>query len=515
MAKTKISEFSATPASNTDIDSIFIGEGMAPSNVNDAIRELMAQLKDWQSGTSNDPMVIGSSGTLGVGGAASVPLDVYANSSALNLRLRGRSADSIGQVEFYNNAGSTRYGYLSSESTAITLATVGAIPLNFVTNGAERARIDSSGNLGLGVTPSAFNLAGYKFIEVGTAGNLLLGGSYNFASTSNAYYNSGWKYAITGAGATQYEQINGSHNWKIAGNGTAGNAITFTQAMTLAANGNLGIANTSPSGILSIGNTSTVNPSVRIVSSSTAGSDTQQFALTLDGAADFAGMKISHTDRVAKGLQLFTASGYGFPISFSTNGSQNVTIDSSGNLLVGTTSVSLGALGNFVKSNATNYMMYVENSANNSGDKTFRSVLGSNCNGTSAFHFVANTGGNDRLYIYGNGNVVNSNNSYGGLSDVKLKENIVDATPKLAGLMQVKVRNYNMIGDTTKQIGVVAQELETVFPSMVDETIDTDAEGNDLDTTTKSVKYSVFVPMLIKAIQELKTEFDAYKASHP
>jgi len=47
MARTKISEFSATPASNTDIDSIFIGEGMAPSNVNDAIRELMAQLKDW------------------------------------------------------------------------------------------------------------------------------------------------------------------------------------------------------------------------------------------------------------------------------------------------------------------------------------------------------------------------------------------------------------------------------------------------------------------------------------
>ena len=68
--------------------------------------------------------------------------------------------------------------------------------------------------------------------------------------------------------------------------------------------------------------------------------------------------------------------------------------------------------------------------------------------------------------------------------------------------MQVKVRNYNLIGETTKQIGVVAQELETVFPSMVDETSDRDAEGNDLGTTTKSVKYSVFVPMLIKAIQE-------------
>ena len=82
-------------------------------------------------------------------------------------------------------------------------------------------------------------------------------------------------------------------------------------------------------------------------------------------------------------------------------------------------------------------------------------------------------------------------------------------------MMQVRIRNYNLIGNTTKQIGVVAQELETVFPGMIDETPDRDAEGNDLGTTTKSVKYSVFVPMLIKAIQELKAEFDAYKASHP
>jgi hypothetical protein len=117
--------------------------------------------------------------------------------------------------------------------------------------------------------------------------------------------------------------------------------------------------------------------------------------------------------------------------------------------------------------------------------------------------------------VEANGNTKNTNNSYGALSDVKLKENIVDASPKLADLMQVKVRNYNLIGETTKQIGVVAQELETVFPSMVDESNDRDEDGNILETTTKGVKYSVFVPILIKAIQELKAEFDAYKASHP
>ena len=76
--------------------------------------------------------------------------------------------------------------------------------------------------------------------------------------------------------------------------------------------------------------------------------------------------------------------------------------------------------------------------------------------------------------------------------------------------------NYNLKeGQTQKQLGVIAQELETVFPSMIEETPDRDVEGNDLGTTTKSVKYSVFVPMLIKAVQELKAEFDAYKATHP
>jgi hypothetical protein len=128
-------------------------------------------------------------------------------------------------------------------------------------------------------------------------------------------------------------------------------------------------------------------------------------------------------------------------------------------------------------------------------------------NGTLAFNVTSN------------GNVTNANNSYGSISDIKLKENISDATPKLEKLNQVRVVNYNIKGDTQKQIGVIAQELEEIFPSMVDESPDTDAEGNDLGTTTKAVKYSVFVPMLIKAIQEqqaiitdLKSRIEALEA---
>jgi hypothetical protein len=179
-------------------------------------------------------------------------------------------------------------------------------------------------------------------------------------------------------------------------------------------------------------------------------------------------------------------------------------IDSSGNLLVGTTSaVNTATRAGFYNAGSASPVVGVQNARNVSGDTVNSWLIGSNANNTSSYFLQCGVSGvANVLYIYGNGNVQNTNNSYGAISDVKLKENIVDATPKLADLMQVKVRNYNLIGSTTKQIGVVAQELETIFPAMIDESPDRDMENNVLETTSKSVKYSVFVPMLIKAIQE-------------
>ena len=63
MAKTKISEYSATAASNTDINGIDIAEGCAPSGINDAIRTLMKQIKDLQAGTSGDTIPVTAGGT--------------------------------------------------------------------------------------------------------------------------------------------------------------------------------------------------------------------------------------------------------------------------------------------------------------------------------------------------------------------------------------------------------------------------------------------------------------------
>jgi stress response protein SCP2 len=117
------------------------------------------------------------------------------------------------------------------------------------TAGSERFRIDASGNAGLGVTPSALD-SNYRGLQVGNAA-YIISGNNQYASfsvfSSNAFYDTGstFKYKNTGF-ATRYQQNDGAHLWYTAPSGTAGNAITFTQAMTLDASGNLGVGTTSP-----------------------------------------------------------------------------------------------------------------------------------------------------------------------------------------------------------------------------------------------------------------------------
>ena len=106
-------------------------------------------------------------------------------------------------------------------------------------------RLDGSGNLGLGVTPSAWDNTFTASFQI--AGASLSGlGNNNTALASNAYYNTGWKYYGTAStSASLYQQNAGQHAWSIAPAGTTGNPISFTQAMTLDASGNLGVGATS------------------------------------------------------------------------------------------------------------------------------------------------------------------------------------------------------------------------------------------------------------------------------
>jgi hypothetical protein len=131
MAKNKISEWSATPASNTDVGGINIAEGMAPSDVNNAIREMMAQIKDQQAGTDGDNFTVGGNlavtGTSAFTGASTFTGAVTLNNLILNGSLTLDDVLNLAnklQIARTNFAGT---GEISGTTLTITVATSGAL----------------------------------------------------------------------------------------------------------------------------------------------------------------------------------------------------------------------------------------------------------------------------------------------------------------------------------------------------------------------------------------------------
>jgi hypothetical protein len=205
------------------------------------------------------------------------------------------------------------------------------------------------------------------------------------------------------------------------------------------------------------------------------------------------------------------------PLLFATNGAERMRLTSAGSLNIGATS----GTGKLYVESDNNVIRFVATNSTAGTEVIVQNNLLTSNNATASDYFFigAISGGSDRVYILGNGNLQNINGSYGTISDANLKENIIDATPKLDKVMQLKVRNFNFIDDELKQIGFVAQELETVFPGLIEESQNLDRDGKRTGTTRKAVKTTVLIPILVKAmqeqqaaIQELKAELDALKA---
>jgi len=162
---------------------------------------------------------------------------------------------------------------------------------------------------------------------------------------------------------------------------------------------------------------------------------------------------------------------------------------------------------------------FEQNNTNNSAAVMFMSTLR---NGSSAESFLQCNRDQDNngqgvkavFYIRTNGDVDSDTNSYGGISDIKLKENIVDAKSQWDDIKNIKVRNFNFKDNPSqKMLGVVAQEVETVSAGLVKDCPDENLKSPGPEgTSTKSVKYSILYMKAIKALQEAQARIETLEA---
>jgi hypothetical protein len=232
MAKNKISEYSATSADNTDISNINIAEGCSPANVNNAIRTVMAQLKDQQDGTSGDPFTcsgtLTSSGTLAVTGG--LTLDGAAGTSGQALVSAGS-----GNTPTWSTLGTM--ASQNATAVAITGGTITGITDLTVADGGTGASSITANSVVLGNGTSA--LSG-NLVAPSTSGNILTSNGTTWTSAaaptgitattgSAPYYGARAWVNFNGTGTVA---INASSNVSSITDNSSGNyTVNFTTAM--------------------------------------------------------------------------------------------------------------------------------------------------------------------------------------------------------------------------------------------------------------------------------------------
>jgi len=413
--------------------------------------------------TFTQAMTLDASGNLGIGiTSPSVRLAVSDASNANNGTMRlGSTANGV-------------YGEISNKASStgqLTLNSVGSGAsdgIAFQIEGSTKALIDSSGNLGLGVTPSAWG-SGPKVMQMGSSGAYIFGDSVSLQVGNNSYFNgTNYIYKNTAA-ASDYYQFQGSHVWRNAPSGTAGNAITFTQAMTLDASGNLGVGTTSP--------TSTYSARLAVVPASGAA------AISIDAASgNNTGINFYNNGTAKWTTQVLTTGEYRW-YDFVA-GSERARIDSSGTLLVGKTASAAASVGFQVDGTGA---LYTTKSTSTSADATYYLYS----TGASAYRFYVDMGGT----VHATSVVITA------ISDQRLKENVRDIDTGLDAIMALKPRRFDWKEgkgqDKKNAAGFIADEFETVFPECVGVS---KAGGDGIEY--KNINHETLIPTLVKAIQE-------------
>ncbi len=376
--------------------------------------------------------------------------------------------------------------------------------ITFETSGSEKLRITSNGKVGIGtINPQQLlevqDRSGGTLIglSVGTQyGNAGFGGYNNYPAIMNNVANP-LIYCDTnndrtiffgdtvGFGTTCAFRVNGAERLRIQSDGTL---VTGAQTIPTSSDiGNIYIKNASaigsPSHQINYVSNAVFNGSWKYI---TSGFGATQIIVNQSSiSVNFAGSGTA-----------------GNNITFS----EKLRIDSSGRLLVGrTNNISVGGDSSdhcFEQITNNGYTLTLHANQNNQRGLGIFYTSGKT---PEAFMFCEVSGSN-KFIILSSGNVINANNSYGQISDISLKENIVDAKSQWNDIKNIKIRNFNFKSstghDTHTQIGLVAQEVETVCPKLVD----TNEDGKKIVTS------SVLYMKAVKALQEAQARIETLEA---
>jgi hypothetical protein len=373
------------------------------------------------------------------------------NSTAINLVLRGRAADSVGQMEFWNNAKSTRYGYIATDSTSMGVVTTQAIPLVLGTNSTVRLTIATTGaaTFSSSVTAGSGTSSGYATLNLIDSGT----GSARYASIRKNY-DSPFDLRIR------------------ASNSESAAPIVFdlsnaAEAMRITSAGNVGIGTTSPT---------TYSLAGRHLELNDAGGGYSFFHNCTTTVKSFYAINES-----ALLAALFTFSNHS--LTFGTNNTERMRITSGGNVLVGTTSDG-------------GYKLDVSGKTRVNSSDGFFIQSGSQYR---QMYFD----GFSTLYFWNGSNQANlsSAGAWVNASDAAIKKDVTPIKYGLSDLMLLNPRSYKMKTDDLEQIGFIAQEVEQVIP----EVVNSDNKG------MKGLSYGNMIALLTKSIQELKAELDTLK----
>ena len=313
---------------------------------------------------------------------------------------------------------------------------------------------------------------------------------------------------VTISGSTGIQNVLGSASAPAESNTTSSNTGLYfptsttlglstagTNALYVDASQNVGIGTTSPGNKLSVASTSFCNVDVLPAAANNGGINIKpngSFVVGLGTAGNYLG-----GGSVSDGIVYSNAN-----LILGTNASERMRIDTSGNLLVGTTTSSL--ISGNTATEGTAIAFGSINSARSSLESLLLNKLGAN--GNIASFWKAGV-------FVGSISVTGTATAYNTSSDYRLKENVQPMTTGLAMIGALKPVTYDWISDKSEGEGFIAHELQAVIPHAVTGEKDAvDADGNPIH---QGVDYSKIVVHLVAALQELDAKFEAYKAAHP